>query len=105
MKIASLVLLALALTAAACAKPAATTSDTFDDQTITMRVKTAFINDPVIGVARVDVETFKGVVTLSGRVRSKEEEAKAIALARTMKGVTDVQSKLQVAGDQEIKRD
>ena len=37
-----------------------------DDPTITMRVKTAFINDPVVGVARIDVATFKGVVTLLG---------------------------------------
>ena len=79
------------------AAPAATAiSDTIDDPTITTRVKTAFINDPVVGVARIDVETFKGVVTLSGRVKSKDEETKAIALARTIKGVTDVKSKLQM---------
>jgi osmotically-inducible protein OsmY len=35
-------------------------------------------------------------VTLSGRVNSKDDEAKAIALARTVKGVTDVKSTLQV---------
>lgn len=73
-----------------------TTGDTLDDATITTRVKTAFINDPVIGAARIDVNTFKGVVTLSGRVKSKEEEAKAIELARTIKGVVDVKSALQV---------
>ena len=59
-------------------------------------VKTAFINDPVVGAARIDVDTFKGVVTLSGRVKSKDEETKAIALARTVNGVTDVKSALQI---------
>jgi osmotically-inducible protein OsmY len=59
-------------------------------------VKTAFINDPVVGALRIDVDTFKGVVTLSGRVKSKDEEAKAIALARTISGVTDVKSTLQI---------
>ena len=39
---------------------------------------------------------FKGVVTLSGRVKAKAEEAKAIALARKIDGVTDVKSTLQV---------
>ena len=63
---------------------------------ITVRVKTAFINDPVVGAARIDVETFKGVVTLSGRVKSKDEETKALDLARTIKGVTDVKSTLQI---------
>ncbi len=35
-----------------------------DDLTITTRVKTALLNDRAIGGARIDVETFKGVVTL-----------------------------------------
>lgn len=90
-------LLAFALAAplflSACGK---TISETIDDATVTARVKTAFINDPVVGAARIDVDTFKGVVTLSGRVRSKDEEAKAIGLARTIKGVTDVKSTLQI---------
>jgi osmotically-inducible protein OsmY len=67
-----------------------------DDATITTRVKTAFINDPVIGAAKIDVDTFKGVVTLSGRVKNKDEEAKAVALARSIRGVTEVKSSLQV---------
>jgi osmotically-inducible protein OsmY len=67
-----------------------------DDATITTRVKTAFINDPVVGAAKIDVDTFKGVVTLSGRVKNKEEETKAIELARSIRGVTEVKSTLQV---------
>jgi osmotically-inducible protein OsmY len=77
----------------ACGK---TVGETIDDATITTRVKTAFVNDPAVGAMRIDVDTFKGVVTLSGRVKSKDEEAKAIALARTIKGVTDVRSTLQI---------
>ena len=56
--------------------------ETIDDATITTRVKTAFINDPAVGAMKIDVDTFKGVVTLSGAVKSKDEEAKAISLAR-----------------------
>lgn len=70
--------------------------ETIDDATITTRVKTALLNDPDVGGLRIDVDTFKGVVTLSGRVKSKEEEAKAIALARKIGGVQDVKSTLQV---------
>lgn len=66
-----------------------------DDLTITTRVKTALINDPAIS-ATIDVQTFQGVVTLSGKVKSKEEETKAIAVARTVRGVTDVKSKLEI---------
>ncbi len=79
----------------ACGK---TIGATIDDATITTRVKTAFINDPVVGAARIDVHTFKGVVTLSGRVKSQEEEAKAVSLARSIKGVADVKSTLQIQG-------
>lgn len=86
------VVLALPLLAA-CGK---TVGETIDDATITTRVKTAYINDPVIGGLRIDVDTFKGVVTLSGRVKSKAEEAKAIEIARTIGGVRDVKSTLQI---------
>jgi osmotically-inducible protein OsmY len=77
----------------ACGK---SVGETIDDATITTRVKTAFINDPTVGALRIDVDTFKGVVTLSGRVKSKDEEAKAIALARSIKGVAEVKSTLQI---------
>jgi hyperosmotically inducible periplasmic protein len=91
------VLLTIALMAplllAACGK---TVGETIDDATITTRVKTSLLNDPVVGGLRIDVDTFKGVVTLSGRVKTKEEEAKAIELARKINGVSDVKSALQI---------
>jgi osmotically-inducible protein OsmY len=95
-QLASIVLLALALICSACGKSIQDTRNTTDDGTVTVRVKTALINDPVIGGARIDVDTFKGVVTLSGRVKSKDEEDKALALVRGVKGVTEVKSTLQI---------
>jgi osmotically-inducible protein OsmY len=77
----------------ACGK---TVGETIDDATITTRVKTSLLNDPDVGGLRIDVDTFKGVVTLSGRVKTKEEEAKAVALARKIGGVTEVKSTLQL---------
>jgi osmotically-inducible protein OsmY len=78
---------------AACGK---TVGETIDDATVTTRIKTALLNDPDVGGLRIDVDTFKGVVTLSGRVKSKEEEAKAVAIARKIGGVQDVKSTLTV---------
>jgi osmotically-inducible protein OsmY len=93
----SSILLALVILAAGCAHAGHPgVSRAIDDADITTRVKTAFINDPLDSVARIDVETSHGVVTLSGRVASKAEEAKAIALARAVKGVVDVKSTLQI---------
>jgi hyperosmotically inducible protein len=82
------------LLVAGCGK---TVGETIDDATITTRVKTALLNDPEVGGLSIDVDTFKGTVTLSGRVKSREEEAKAVQIARQMGGVIDVRSTLQVA--------
>ena len=77
----------------ACGK---TVGETVDDATITTRVKTALLNDPDTGGLRIDVDTFKGVVTLSGGVKSAAERDKAIAIARKTPGVVDVKSTLQI---------
>jgi len=78
---------------AGCGK---TVGETIDDTTITTRVKTAMLNDPAVGGLRIDVDTYKGVVTLSGRVKSQTEHDQAMALARKVDGVTDVKDALQV---------
>jgi hyperosmotically inducible periplasmic protein len=88
--------LALVLTAplvTACGK---TVGQTIDDTTITTRVKTAMLNDPAVGGLRIDVDTFKGAVTLSGRVKSQAEKDQAMTLARRVTGVTEVKDNLQI---------
>ena len=85
--------LVLALATVACGK---TVGEAIDDTTITTRVKTAMLNDPTVGGLRIDVDTFKSVVTLSGRVKSPAERDQAIALARGVSGVTEVKDALQV---------
>ncbi|MGH9311905.1 MAG: BON domain-containing protein [Vicinamibacterales bacterium] len=80
--------------AAACGK---SIGETIDDAGITAQVKTALLNDPDVGGLRIDVDTSKGLVTLSGVVKSKNEEAKAISIARKVDGVRDVKSTLQVS--------
>jgi hyperosmotically inducible periplasmic protein len=77
----------------AAAKPV---SATLDDATITTRVKTAILNDPGVAGQQIDVNASAGVVTLTGVVKTKEEEARAIELAKAVRGVTDVKSTLQV---------
>src|SRR5829696_6935279 len=87
------IVLVAPLLAGACGK---SVGETIDDATITTRVKTSLLNDPAVGGLRIDVDTFKGVVTLSGRVKTREEETKAVALARKISGVSEVKSTLQV---------
>jgi hyperosmotically inducible protein len=90
-------LLALTLLAplllAGCGK---TVTRRIDDATITTRVKTALLNDADVGGLRIDVETFEGVVTLSGQVKTAVERDRAVTVARKIPGVSDVKSSLQV---------
>ena len=89
-------LLALVLRAPLASACGKTVGETIDDTTITTRVKTAVLNDPAVGGLRLDVDTFKGVVTLSGRVKSQAEKDQAIALARKIDGVVEVKDAVQV---------
>ena len=78
-------------------RPAAAPGGAMDDATITARVKTVLLNDTQVVATQIDVATVAGVVTISGSVRSKAEEARAIELARTVTGVRDVKSALQIS--------
>jgi osmotically-inducible protein OsmY len=89
-------LLATILAAPLLAGCGKTIGETIDDTTITTRVKTAMLNDPAVGGLSIDVDTYKGVVTLSGRVKTPAERDQALALARKTDGVTEVKDALQV---------
>jgi hyperosmotically inducible protein len=89
------VLIVLPLLLGACGK---TVGETIDDATITARVKTALLNDPQVGGLKIDVDTTLGVVSMSGLVKSRAEEQRALQLARGIPGVKDVRSTLQVEG-------
>jgi hyperosmotically inducible protein len=71
-------------------------SGAMDDATITARVKTVLLNDRQVVATKIEVSTAAGIVTLSGSVKSKAEETRAIEVARTVTGVRDVKSTLVV---------
>jgi osmotically-inducible protein OsmY len=67
-----------------------------DDSVITTRVKTAVFNEETLKSSEINVETYKGVVQLSGFVSSQADINKAIEIARGVKGVTSVQNNMQL---------
>jgi osmotically-inducible protein OsmY len=67
-----------------------------DDTAITAKVKTAIFEQPSLKSAEINVETFKGVVQLSGFVRSQENINTAMATAKTVKGVSSVKNDMIV---------
>lgn len=67
-----------------------------DDSVITTKVKAAIFNEPTLKSAEINVETFKGVVQLSGFVSSRANIGKAVELARGVAGVTSVKDDMRV---------
>lgn len=63
------------------------------------RVKTALVNDPVIGTRVINVRMLGSVAQLSGSVRSQDEAARAAEVARSVNGVTQVDSRLQIGSE------
>ena len=72
------------------------TGEYFDDTVITTKVKTAIFNEPSLKSAEINVETFKGVVQLTGFVSSRANIDKAIEVARGVKGVTSVRNNMRL---------
>lgn len=67
-----------------------------EDISITASVKTTFIKDDQIDAFDINVDTYRGVVTLYGHTKSSAQITRAIRLARTINGVKKVVSKLTV---------
>jgi osmotically-inducible protein OsmY len=67
-----------------------------DDSTITTKVKAEIFNDPMLKVLQINVETYKGVVQLSGFVDSRQAAEKAVHVAAGVDGVKAVKNSLVV---------
>jgi osmotically-inducible protein OsmY len=67
-----------------------------DDSVITTKVKTAIFTDSTLKVNEINVETFKGVVQLSGFVRSQADIDKAVLVASGVGGVTSVKNDMRL---------
>jgi hypothetical protein len=65
-------------------------------QLITTKVKTAIFNAPDLKSPEIKVQTFKGVVQLSGFVSSRHEIDGAMRVARTVGGVKAVTNEMQL---------
>ena len=72
------------------------TGEYVDDTVITTKVKAAILNEPTLKSAEINVETFKGVVQLSGFVTSQAAESKAIEVTRTVGGVKSVKNDMRL---------
>jgi hyperosmotically inducible periplasmic protein len=69
---------------------------TLADAQLITRVKTVLVNDARLGPMPIDVGSTGGVITLTGRVPTKEDAARAESLVRAVQGVGGVRSELRV---------
>ena len=88
--------LVISVTGCAGGKKMESTGEYFDDMAITTKVKAYILDNSKLNLMQINVETFKGVVQLSGFVDSNEIAAKAAEVAKTVKGVKKVNNSLVV---------
>lgn len=72
------------------------TNEYIEDSVITTKVKAAILNESTLKSTEINVETFKGVVQLSGFVNSQASIDKAIEITRGIKNVQSVKNDMRL---------
>ena len=67
-----------------------------DDAMITNKLKIKFMKDKVVKAHQIDIDTWKGIVSLKGGVDSQRQINRAIELAERQRGVRQVKSYLVI---------
>lgn len=78
-----------------------TTGQYIDDKMLVQKVKSALDDSPVYKFPDVKVNTYNGVVQLTGFVESEEQKRKAEEIARNVRDVTSVQNQISLKGETE----
>lgn len=72
------------------------TGERIDDSADSSRVRKALAGDTQYKYGDVNVQTFKGVVQLSGFVNSRDQKNRAGDLAKKVEGIREVQNNITV---------
>jgi osmotically-inducible protein OsmY len=72
------------------------TAQTADDGYIATKVKTAILADEGLKGNEVKVETYRGVVQLSGFVDNAEQASRAVSIAEKVNGVQSVKNDMRI---------
>jgi len=89
-------LILIALVACASTRTHESAGEYVDDSVITTKVKTLLANDDFFKSFQISVETYKGIVQLSGFVNSQQAVDQAGQIARSVQGVNSVKNNLIV---------
>ena len=91
-----LIMFVAALMACASTPKKESTGEYVDDSVITTKVKSLLAEDDFLKSFQIGVETYKGIVQLSGFVNSRQAVDKAGQIASSVKGVESVKNDLIV---------
>src|SRR5207249_11668278 len=72
------------------------TGEYVDDTVITTKVKAAVFDETSLKSAEINVETFKGVVQLSGFVSSQANISREVEVARSVAGVKSAKNDMRI---------
>ena len=89
-------LITLFLGCAATQNREESTGEYIDDSVITAAVKDAIFDEPTLKVFQISVETYQGIVALSGSVDSQKAVDKVGEIVRNIKGVKSIKNDLIV---------
>jgi osmotically-inducible protein OsmY len=67
-----------------------------DDSVITTKVKAQLFDEPNLKSMQISVESFKGIVMLSGFLTSQADINKAVEIARQTTGVKSVKNEMRL---------
>jgi hyperosmotically inducible protein len=88
---------AIAFTSVGCETTTGKTAgETVSDASISTKVQGKLTGDRMANFSRIDVDTERGVVNLSGVVENADQKARAAEIARQVDGVKRVNNNLQV---------
>jgi hyperosmotically inducible periplasmic protein len=85
-----------ALVACAGGPNARSTGEVVDDATITSRIKTSMVASKEVEAREIQVETYNGVVQLSGFADNQQEITRAGEIARSTPGVKSVKNDIRI---------
>jgi len=98
-RFAAILALALAagtMTACNATRTSESTGEYIDDSVISNKIRAQIIGDSTLKLSQIDVETFKGVVQLSGFVDTEAAKTQAGDVARNAAGVSRVHNNIIV---------
>ena len=72
--------------------------EVIDDSVISNKLKVKYLKDKTVRGMKINVDTWKGVVSLRGRVEGQTQMDRAVEIAERQQGVREVKSYLIITG-------